>query len=98
MTVSCLKPRCCKTWPRDPVLEVECPICHAGVGVRCKRPSGHTAWGSNDFHAERDIAADKAGAYGACPHGLCGLEQKVARADERALSLLAYAGLTRTPA
>lgn len=35
--------RCGQTWPRDPRLEVECPDCHAPVGSRCRRPSGHTA-------------------------------------------------------
>lgn len=49
---------CGKTWPRDPVLEVPCPVCGAPVGKPCqrKRPSGHTAWG-NWAHNERDLAA-----------------------------------------
>jgi hypothetical protein len=72
VTVHCGKDNCDRSWPRDPVIEVECPACHAGVGTRCKRPSGHRAWRGN-FHAVRDIAADKAGKYGTCPTGRCGL-------------------------
>ena len=78
MTVSCLKPGCDRTWPRDPVLEVACPSCPAGVGQRCKRPSEHTVWGKEP-HPQRDIAADRAGAYGPCPLGLCGLENVAQR-------------------
>lgn len=70
MTAFCLKPQCERTWPRDPVLEVPCPTCHAGVGMWCRRPSGHSF---KSFHRERDIAADLAGAYGRCPTGRCGL-------------------------
>lgn len=85
MTVHCLKPGCDLAWPRDPVLEVACPACHVRPGAKCRRPSGHTAWGEGNFHAARDIAADQAGSYGPCPSGRCGLEnvatQKAAGAD-----------------
>jgi hypothetical protein len=64
---------CDLKWARDPVLEVACPDCGAGVGVYCRRPSGHANFG-HSFHAARDIAADRAGAYGVCPLGKCGLE------------------------
>ena len=67
----CSVPGCDREWPRDPMLEVSCPDCRAPVGVRCKRPSGH----SGPFvqaHAARDFAADAAGAYGPCPLGRCG--------------------------
>jgi hypothetical protein len=74
MTVVCLK-GCEREWPRDPILEVGCPVCHAPVGAKCRNPSGWTKWGDNAFHAERDIAADRAGAYGTCPLGLCGLNR-----------------------
>lgn len=84
MTVTCNKPGCDREWPRDPVLEVACPSCSAGVGRRCKRPSEHTVFGGEP-HPARDIAADKAGHYGPCPLGLCGLtnvaERKAAGAD-----------------
>lgn len=94
MTVACLKPGCARTWPRDPVLEAVCPDCGAPIGARCRRPSGHTAWGESDVHAARDIAADRAGLYGACPLGLCGLENVRRRREAVALPLLAHAGLT----
>lgn len=72
---------CGREWPRDPVLEVECPVCHAPVGAMCRNPSGWTKWKgqANNFHAERDIAADQAGAYGECPLGRCGLANVAAR-------------------
>lgn len=53
------------------MLEVACPDCGAGIGVRCKRPSGHSG-PFVDAHASRDLAADAAGAYGPCPLGRCG--------------------------
>jgi hypothetical protein len=73
---------CGKVWPRDPVLEVACPICGARPGSPCvaRRPSGHVhtsafaglpPWG----HDERDLAALAAGAYGTCPLGRCGRPQ-----------------------
>lgn len=55
--------RCGETWPRDPALEVPCPSCPAGVGVWCKRPSGHKA---ASLHSERDRAAMKAGILKKC--------------------------------
>ena len=55
-TMSCRKAGCDRTWPRDPVLEVACPDCRAGIGVKCRRPSGHAAW-QHWVHAARDLAA-----------------------------------------
>lgn len=56
--------RCGQTWPRDPRLEVECPECHAPVGSRCKRPSGHTCV----FHVSREQRAVDLGYLDAeCP-------------------------------
>lgn len=69
--VTCQRERCTRTWPRDPVLEVECPTCHASIGARCKRPSGHGVFGG-DPHDARDILAWRKGHYGACPTGRCG--------------------------
>lgn len=67
----CNRTGCPSTWPRDPVLEVACPDCGAAVGVRCRRPSGHSG-GFTDLHAARDLLADALGAYGPCPLGICG--------------------------
>jgi len=58
---------CGETWPRDPALEVACPMCGAGVGVRCVRPSGHRAWRHEPPHVERDRAALDAGVIRPCP-------------------------------
>lgn len=66
----CNVPGCGKEWPRDPVLEVECPDCHVGPGVLCKRPSEHGVFGRG-FHAARDLEADRQGKYGPCPLGGC---------------------------
>lgn len=76
VTAYCQKPGCHRAWPRDPALEVACPTCKAGIGVSCRRPSGHSAFGKFNVHADRDIAADLAGAYGECPSGRCGLKNK----------------------
>ncbi len=83
MTVHCMKPGCDCSWPRDPVLEVECPDCGAAIGAKCTNPSGWTKWGTGNFHAARDIAADQAGKYGPCPSGRCGVEesQRTAQGD-----------------
>ncbi|WP_242187174.1 hypothetical protein [Sphingomonas sp. CARO-RG-8B-R24-01] len=67
----CNRPGCTSTRQRDPVLEVPRPDCGAGIGVRCRRPSGH-AGNFTDLHAARDLLADASGAYGHCPLGLCG--------------------------
>lgn len=72
---------CGKEWPRDPVLEVPCPECLAPIGVRCKRPSGHTIWGKEP-HASRDILADRNGCYGPCPRKCCGLENVGSKQDK----------------
>lgn len=57
--------RCGQTWPRDPVLEVACPTCHAKIGAQCKRPSGH---GAAEIHVERDLLAmETVPGYGKCP-------------------------------
>lgn len=76
MTVHCQREGCGQSWPRDPVREVPCPDCRARVGSPCKRPSGHKA---SSPHNARDIAADRAGAYGTCPLGICGLANVAAR-------------------
>jgi hypothetical protein len=78
--VSCGK-GCGKTWPRDPALEVPCPECAAPIGTRCRRPSGHGAWG-REPHAARDILADQQGHYGPCPRAACGLENIAAQRTE----------------
>jgi DNA-directed RNA polymerase subunit RPC12/RpoP len=64
MTVACSQ--CGEEWPRDPALEVPCPTCHARVGVKCRRPSGHPC----ELHASRDQAAIDAGFLRPCPKGL----------------------------
>jgi hypothetical protein len=85
--VCCAKPGCSLEWPRDPILEVGCPDCGAGVGVRCKRPSGHGG-GFVDAHASRDLAADAAGAYGTCPLGICGVAASARLAGKSASARL----------
>ncbi len=70
-TAACNRPGCDRTWPRDPVLEVACPTCYAPVGVRCKRPSGHSG-PFIELHVDRDLLADSEGKYGLCPLGICG--------------------------
>ncbi|MEQ9705655.1 MAG: hypothetical protein RLN66_01655 [Roseitalea porphyridii] len=75
------------------MLEVPCPSCNAPIGVKCRRPSGHSC----EPHAPRDIAADRAGHYGDCPLGLCGLEN-VARRRDPQLSLFAEAASQARPA
>lgn len=72
--VHCLKSGCHLSWEQEPTLGIDCPTCKATVGEVCKRPSGHRVWGGQP-HPARDIAADKAGLYGTCPLGLCGLEK-----------------------
>jgi len=65
MTVSCSN--CGGEWGRDPALEVPCPVCHADVGERCRRPSGHAVWGGQP-HPERDrLAMQELPGYGKCP-------------------------------
>lgn len=60
---TCLK--CGHEWGLDPVYAVPCPACGAAVGVLCVRPSEHRV--SRNFwrgwHADRDLAAARAGAY-----------------------------------
>lgn len=72
-SVACGNPVCEKTWERDPIYEVACPHCGAGVGQACKRPSGHDAFniGNQKFHSERDLKALEEGKYGSCPQGEC---------------------------
>jgi hypothetical protein len=63
VTVQCKG--CGQMWPRDPILEVACPTCHARIGHRCKRPSGHDA---TDYHSARDLLAmERVPGYGRCP-------------------------------
>jgi len=63
MTVSCSN--CGEEWPRDPALEVECPTCHAPVGVKCRRPSGHPC----ELHASREQGGDGRRILAAMPEG-----------------------------
>ena len=77
---SCDRPGCGASWPRDPVLDVACPDCKAAIGVRCRRPSGHSG-PFTELHNARDILADTVGAYGTCPLGICGLNKKPAQAS-----------------
>jgi len=75
MTVYCQKPGCGRSWERDPILEVPCPACGAPIGAPCKRPSGHPMrpdFHGFGYHADRDLAAERAGHYGVCPSGRCG--------------------------
>ena len=60
-TAYCIRSHCTATWPRDPVLEVSCPDCGAGIGVRCRRPSGHEG-PFIDLHVARDMLANACGA------------------------------------
>lgn len=62
MPARCL--RCGQEWARDPALEVPCPVCHAGVGQPCRRPSGHEA---PDVHRDRDQLALEQGFIQPCP-------------------------------
>jgi hypothetical protein len=57
---------CGETWPRDPVLEVECRVCHVRAGAFCNNPSGHKKMG---FHPTRELAALAAGRMHLCPIG-----------------------------
>ena len=41
------------------------------------RPGIASGTGHN-FHAKRDLAADRAGKYGPCPRGCCGLDKTAA--------------------
>lgn len=64
MTVHCRN--CGQSWPRDPVLEVRCPVCAADVGTKCRRPSEH-AGGFVHPHSERDrVAINELDDYGRC--------------------------------
>ena len=54
---------CGQEYPQDPPFEVTCPQCGAKPGQYCKRPSGHQG-PFVDFHAERDLEADRQGFYG----------------------------------
>jgi len=51
--------RCCQEWPRDPALEVVCPTCNVGIGVKCKRPSGHNVWGDQPHEARDRLAMER---------------------------------------
>ena len=58
---------CGQEWPRDPALEVPCPVCRAGIGQICRRPSGHRVFGGA-FHPDRDrLAMMEVAGYGKCP-------------------------------
>ncbi|MBO9375553.1 hypothetical protein GG804_02130 [Sphingomonas histidinilytica] len=71
----CMKLGCGKSWPRDPVLEVECSDCRAPIGAGCRRPSGHSG-PFVELHTARDLLADRLGFYGPCPLGLCGVANR----------------------
>ena len=74
MVVTCS--RCGQEWPRDPALEVSCPVCRAPVGQRCRRPSGHGVFGRG-LHVARDEAAMRAGYLAKCEAGLDGVMEDV---------------------
>jgi hypothetical protein len=63
MTVTCSN--CGEEWPCDPALEGRCPTCHAPVGVKCRRPSGHPC----ELHASGDRGAMDTGFLRLCPKG-----------------------------
>lgn len=83
--VICMKPNCGREWPRDPALEVECPDCHAAIGVQCRRPSGHSNFGKCNVHASRDLKADALGHYGVCPSARCGQARLAAQPIQQEL-------------
>ncbi len=62
MSVSCA--RCGQTWEKNPILEVECPVCQAKPGQKCKRPSEHEAW---EPHIPREQLAMDRGFLQKCP-------------------------------
>lgn len=64
MTVSCNN--CGEEWPRDPVLEVECPMCRADVGEKCKRPSEHSGGFVHPHSAREKRALREVDSYGHC--------------------------------
>ena len=65
MSVQCSA--CGQEWPRDPALEVACPVCRASVGAPCRRPSGHRVYGG-ELHPDRDrLAMEVVPGYGRCP-------------------------------
>ena len=65
MTVKCSL--CGQEWPRDPALEVACPVCRAAAGSPCRRPSGHETYGGQP-HPDRDrLAMEVVPGYGRCP-------------------------------
>lgn len=89
--VSCGEPGCDHVFPRDPVLEVPCPVCGAEIGIHCASvaPSGHrksrgfsglAAWG----HDARELAAAADGAYRhRCSVPDDELERRIRRAQEK---------------
>lgn len=54
---------CGREWTRHPAWEIECPLCHARIGSRCKRPSGHGC----ETHAGREQLAVDRGLIEICP-------------------------------
>lgn len=78
---------CGQTWRRDPALEVPCPTCSAGVGRKCRRPSGHEAWGGG-VHADRDLLAmEFVPGYGRCPNAERVAEPRTVRTKSGSLTL-----------
>lgn len=51
---------CGQEWKKHPATVVPCPDCHAGVGLVCVRPSGHTV-PLGEIHVRREQAAVDAG-------------------------------------
>lgn len=72
--------RCGERWARHPALEVECPKCHATVGVGCCRPSGH-AGPLIEPHIEREQRAVDEGVLELCTQGLTRKAGTVDEAD-----------------
>lgn len=68
---------CEKEIAPDPVFQVDCPVCDASVGEKCRRPSGHVVWTPKweglpkGVHPRRDLKALAEGKYGTCPLGRC---------------------------
>ncbi len=91
MTVHCNK-GCGRTWPRHPVLEVDCPACPATAGSRCKRPSGHQA---ADYHHARVLLAYDEGHFGSCPWECCRPEGRTLLSERAGADLPLFAALDR---
>ena len=67
MTVTCTLCGHKAQMKTDPALAVACPTCYTPPGSKCRRPSGYTIPGRHQVHADRDLAALRAGCYPAHP-------------------------------